>query len=290
VAGRQININVFKKLKSNAALGGHIISMLKKWTQLAFAHPLVQKKNDLDSPATTVLRRQIIQEKLFLKNLYSECYQFMAQALPKHIAGPIVELGSGAGFVKEYIPDCLTSEIIKIPDIDLILDGAHLPFPTGALKGIVMFDVLHHIPDAAPFFSNAAECIKPGGVIVMIEPWSTPWSRFVYRYLHHEPFVPDVKEWSFPIGGPLSQANSALPWIIFERDREKFEKDFPQYQVREVMLDFPFCYLLSGGVSFRSLVPGYTYNIIRKIENLSQPWMNSLAMFAKIILVRRASI
>jgi hypothetical protein len=98
-----------------------------------------------------------------------------------------------------------------------------------------------------------------------------------------------VKEWKLPAGGPLSQANSALPWIIFERDRKKFDKEFPQFQVKEIMLNFPFCYILSGGVSLRSMIPGNMYNVIRKIEDLSLPWMNSLAMFAKIILERKAA-
>ena len=262
--------------------------MLKKLLQLFFAHPLV-RKIDLDSPETTVLRRQIIQGKPFLKNFYHDCYLSIAQSLPNHIDGPVIELGSGAGFLKEYIPNLLTSEIIEIPDVDLILDGTNLPFSTNALRGIVMINVFHHIPNAASFFSDAAACIKPGGVIIIIEPWSTPWSRFVYRHLHHEPFELDVKEWKLPTGGPLSQANSALPWIIFERDREKFEKGFPQFQIKEIMLNYPFCYILSGGVSLRSMIPGNMYNVIRKIENLSQPWMNSLAMFAKIILERKAA-
>ena len=262
--------------------------MLKKLLQLFFAHPLV-RKIDLDSPETTVLRRQIIQGKPFLRNFYHDCYLSIAQSLPNHIDGPVIELGSGAGFLKEYIPNLLTSEIIEIPDVDLILDGTNLPFSTNTLRGIVMIDVFHHIPNAASFFSDAAVCIKPGGVIIIIEPWSTPWSRFVYRHLHHEPFELDVKEWKLPTGGPLSQANSALPWIIFERDREKFEKGFPQFQIKEIMLNYPFCYILSGGVSLRSMIPGNMYNVIRKIENLSQPWMNSLAMFAKIILERKAA-
>jgi len=262
--------------------------MLKNILQSLFVHPLV-RKIDLDSPETTVLRRQIIQGKSFLKKFYHECYLSIAQSLPNHINGPVVELGSGAGFLKEYIPNLFTSEIIKIQDVDLILDGTNLPFSTDALKGIVMIDVLHHMPNVASFFSDAAACIKPGGVIIIIEPWSTLWSRFVYRHLHHEPFELGVKDWKLPAGGPLSQANSALPWIIFERDRKKFDKEFPQFQVKEIMLNFPFCYILSGGVSLRSMIPGNMYNVIRKIENLSLPWMNSLAMFAKIILERKAA-
>ncbi len=35
----------------------------------------------------------------------------------------------------------------------------------------------------------------------MIEPWVTPWSRIIYKYLHHEPFDPHETEWCFPPTG-----------------------------------------------------------------------------------------
>lgn len=257
--------------------------MVKKFFKFLTAHPLT-RKIDLDSPEMTLRRRQIIQEKSFLRKFYHECYLSIAQSLPNDAAGPILELGSGSGFLKEYIPNLITSEIIKIPDVDIIFDGAKLPFSTNALAGIVMIDVLHHIPNAASFLSDAVNCLKPGGIIIMIEPWATPWSGFFYRHLHHEPFDQSAKNWKIPNGGPLSQANSALPWIIFERDREKFEDEFPQFHIQEIFLNFPFCYLLSGGISLRTSLPGELYTVVRKLENLTRPWMNSVAMFAKIIL------
>jgi hypothetical protein len=42
---------------------------------------------------------------------------------------------------------------------------------------------------------------------------------------------PDAADWSFPAVGPLSGANGALPWILFERDRARFEREFPQWVI-----------------------------------------------------------
>jgi 2-polyprenyl-3-methyl-5-hydroxy-6-metoxy-1,4-benzoquinol methylase len=50
---------------------------------------------------------------------------------------------------------------------------------TESLRGIVMTNVLHHIPDARAFLKEAARCLHPGGVIAMIEPWVSPWSRLI---------------------------------------------------------------------------------------------------------------
>jgi hypothetical protein len=49
----------------------------------------------------------------------------------------------------------------------------------------------------------------------------------------------------------------------------------------------PFRYLLSGGVSLRSLAPAWSFHICRCIEQALGPGMKWLAMFACIVLERR---
>jgi len=123
-------------------------------------------------------------------------------------------------------------------------------------------------------------------VIAMIEPWVTTWSRLVYGRLHHEPLQPDARDWEFPQVGPLSSANGALPWMIFQRDRAWFEREFPEWQIQGLHPCMPFRYLVSGGVSMRNLMPGWTFRFWHWLEDLLSPWMNSLAMFALIVLDR----
>ena len=89
----------------------------------------------------------------------------------------------------------------------------------------------------------------------MIEPWVTPWSRFVYTNFHHEPFEPTSPSWELDPGRPLSAANGALPWIVFERDRQMFDRQFPTLHIVSLDPLMPLRYLLSGGVSIRSAVP-----------------------------------
>ena len=261
------------------------LTMLRKIVQAYFSHPLVRDL-DIDSPEAILRHSRLIQEKSFLKNIYEEWYTSILASLAENRTGPILELGSGGGFLKDILPCLITSEILRIPTVDMVLDGQHLSFRKASLRGIVMIDVFHHLPDVRRFFCEAAYCVKPGGVIVMIEPWTTRWSRIVYKYLHHEPFLPDFKEWNFAGNGRLSGANSALPWIVFDRDRAKFEREFPEWRIKEIKLQMPFCYLLSGGMSFRSFAPGWLFDRIRRLEDKLQPWMNIWAMFASITLLR----
>jgi SAM-dependent methyltransferase len=162
-----------------------------------------------------------------------------------------------------------------------------LPFAAGSLRAIVMTNVLHHLPQPRRFLADAAHCVRPGGALVMIEPWVSPWSRFVYGRLHHEPFEPHARTWEFPATGPLSGANGALPWILFVRDRAQFEAEFPEWRIEHIQPGMPFRYLLSGGVSLRSLMPGASEGLWRGVERLMQPCMSRWAMFASIKLVRR---
>jgi SAM-dependent methyltransferase len=256
--------------------------MLKR----ALIHPLA-RNIDLDDPKATVVRRQILREKAFLRKLYGEWYRWIVTALPDQ-PGPVLELGAGAGFLNEYIPGLISSDLLHLPDLSLVLDAHCIPFRDGALRAIVMIDVLHHLPLPRSFFSEARRCVKGGGAVIMIEPWVTPWSTLIYGRLHHEPFQPRAEQWEFPSSGPLSGANGALPWIIFQRDLALFRREFPEWRVKSVDFDMPFSYLLSGGVSMRSLAPGSLFGLVRKLEKALDPWMDHLAMFSRVVLEKTA--
>jgi SAM-dependent methyltransferase len=228
----------------------------------------------------------VIFSKPFLKAIYNEWYSMLAAEVP---AGPgaVLELGSGAGYCDRYISGLITSEVFCCPSVQLVVDARQIPFRDRSLRAVVLTNVLHHIPDLQGFFGEASRCLREGGKILMIEPWVTPWSRFVYKHLHHEPFFPESQEWSFASSGPLSGANGALPWIVFRRDRLRFESEFPDLAIERIRPFLPFRYLLSGGIGMRSLMPSFTHSSWVRLETLLEPYMSILAMFAFIILRRR---
>jgi SAM-dependent methyltransferase len=251
------------------------------------AYPL-GKNISLDDPRTTLLRRRIIREKKFLEKIYQDWYRLLIDAIPAG-QGTVLELGSGAGFLKEIQKTILTTEVFSCPGIDAVLDAQHLPFPQQSILAILMVDVLHHLPSVREFFRGANRCVLPGGVMAMIEPWNTSWSRWVYQHLHHEPFDPQTPEWEFSSTGPLSGANSALPWIVFVRDRSKFESEFPGWKIEQLKPMMPFRYLVSGGVAMRPILPGGAYSLVCRVEKIIERWMNHLGMFAFIQLRRNAT-
>ena len=152
------------------------------------AEPLTKNK-DIDDPETTIIRKQIIQKKKYLNKIYYEWYNTLIENIPTN--SRYLEIGSGAGFIKKIKSDIITSEFFQIEGVDKVIDAQNISFEDQELDGILMIDVFHHIANVEKFFEEAKRCVKPGGQILMIEPWNTRWSKFVFTKLHHENFDPD---------------------------------------------------------------------------------------------------
>lgn len=238
---------------------------------------------DLDDPQTTVIRSKIIQEKVFLKNLYIDFYTFFKNSLaglPKK--RKLVELGSGGGFIKDIIPDVVTSDVIDLPDVDLKFSGTNMPFKNKSVDRFFMLNVIHHIYDPRLFFKEVDRCLKNKGKLVAIEPANTLWSSFIYQNFHHDEDFDPKGGWILKSQKALSSANGAIPWIIFIRDRKKFKKLFPNLRIRKIIPHSPIRYLVSGGLSYRQLLPSWTYPIVKGIEDLASPLSKYTGMFYTI--------
>src|SRR5215471_18288800 len=83
-------------------------------------------------------------------------------------------------------------------------------------------------------------------------------------------------------------ANGALPWLVFVRDRKLLEIKFPELEIETIEPMMPLRYLLSGGVSMRSLVPGVLYGPCKALEKAASHWNHKLGMFA-LFCIRKTS-
>jgi len=244
--------------------------------------PYMSKVKDLDATQTIILHSKIIQKNIFLKNIYTDFYMVFRDSLlglPKR--SKLVELGSGGGFLKKIIPDVITSDVIKLPNVDLHLSATHMPFKNESVDRFFMLNVIHHVHDARLFFKEVTRCLKRNGKLIAIEPANTVWSRFINKHFNYEDFDPQG-DWVFKSQNPLLDANGALPWIIFVRDRKKFEKLFPYLKIRKIILHTPIRYLVSGGLSYRPFLPSWTYPIVKTIEELVRQVSNYIGMYYTI--------
>ncbi|MEZ5006947.1 MAG: class I SAM-dependent methyltransferase [Chitinophagales bacterium] len=246
-----------------------------------------QSNIDLDAPATTMAHGEIILKKPFLKKLYIEWYQQFSELAKTLPEGKLLEIGSGGGFIKEINPNVLTTDILELPNVDIVMSAEDIPLEDNSVSGIFMINVLHHIKNSDAFLKEAQRVLKKGGKIFMVEPANTLWSRFFYRNFHHEGFDPSEKDWKVEGEGPLSDANGAIPWIIFKRDLHKFQQKYPDLVLEKRKDHTPMRYTLTGGLSFPSVVPGWSFKIVTFLENVFSFLFRYFGMFQTIIVKKK---
>lgn len=243
--------------------------------------PEAKELAGLDDEAAARVFRKILNRKPYLRALYRRFYRILLKEAG--VCAPLVELGSGSGFLPRLAPSVIASDILPAPGLDLRCSALKLPFRCGSVGAFLMFDVFHHVKDAGAFLAEMHRALKPGGRIVMIEPAATPFARFIYGRFHHEPFDPQAG-WTIDGGGPRSGANGALPWIVFVRDRARLERKFPGLRLNPPSLHTPFSYLVSGGLSFRQLLPSWTEPTVAFLESRLGPLMKHLGLFMTVTL------
>jgi SAM-dependent methyltransferase len=228
-----------------------------------------------------------------LRTLYAEWYGRVAAALPPASLGPRVELGSGPGFARGFIPELELTDLVKAPWHDREVSAEALPFADASLGGLVLFDVLHHVPSPRRFFVEAARALKSGGRVVMCEPYIGPLSYPVYKFLHEEPvdlradpLAPAARDARDPF-----DSNQAIPTLLFGRARFRsaFAREFPQLEVRAVEHLAGPSYAASGGFSRGALVPQVVWNALHALEaRLPEPVFRALGFRMLVTLEKRA--
>ena len=151
---------------------------------------LTEAKNlELDQIKTSIIHSQIISSKPILKQIYADYYQFFNSQLKRCPQGPKVELGSGGGFIKEFMPEIFTSDLVPLPKCDLITSATNLPFQDCSVAAIMLVNVFHHIDNVFDFLKESERILLPGGYLLMIEPeksskYSSSFTIQIFLRLH----------------------------------------------------------------------------------------------------------
>jgi len=205
-------------------------------------------------------------KKTVLAAIFQEWYGWIKQRL---IEGQVLELGSGPGFFKEYFPECIASDIVPAPWLNVVLDAETLPFAAESVANMVMMDVVHHLARPFAFFREAVRVLIPRGRIIILDVQISPFSYPVYAFLHHEPvnlsWSPDT------IGRPVKDpfdSNQAITSLIFGRYRDKFLAANPELTILERKYFSFLTYPLSGGFEHKGIVTEKNMSFFRKAEKV----------------------
>jgi SAM-dependent methyltransferase len=243
--------------------------------------------HEVDDPQRAALLRERLQGKAFLRRLYLETYGRYAACLARCPGeGLVVELGSGAGFAKDVLPEIVTSDVVPYPGVDRVVDATQMPFPARSVRALFLLNVFHHVPDVDAFLSEAERCLVPGGRLLVVDQHPGWISGPILRHVHHEPFDPAARDWQFASSGPLSGANGALTWMVFRRDVERLRRTHPGLTLVRYAPHTPLRYWMSGGLKSWSLVPGWMFPFATWVDRSLTRVSESFASFVDVELVR----
>ena len=243
---------------------------------------------EVGKPEWFSAQKAMINSKPLIKKCYDLWYKnFLSdiESVPD-TQSRVLELGSGSSYLKDMLPNVITSDVIE-GVADQIIDARQLPFEDNSLRAIVLSHVFHHIPDVQLFLSEAQRVLVPGGIIAMVEVTHTPFGKFFFSTFHPEPYDDETKDWTFPQADSMLDSNQALAWIVFNRDYEKFKNLFPSLLLEEQKFLPWFSYLLSGGVNLRSFVPKALCPMVSKMDNFLKP-LDGVFAIHKYLRIRKA--
>lgn len=231
-------------------------------------------------------RNRVVTEP-FLRQLYGEWYeQFIVEmeGLPE---GMKIELGAGGGFFKQVAPTIISTDSLPLSTNDLTFSPLSMPFNADSVSGIFMIDAFCQMEDTHAFLTEAQRVLRPGGKIIMIEPACSLWGRVANKWLCQKSFD-RAGAWSNTLSAAYQRVNSALAWIVFERDHSRFQDDFPNLTVQNMTYHTPLRYFLGGGNRFDlSFVPQSSYPFFRLADQWLSKHSQQWSMFVTVEIEKK---
>lgn len=244
----------------------------------------VSNQHQLDEYYT---RRKIWAKKPQIRLVYERWVNKIQKFL---VPGQLLEVGSGSGLLKDFLPEVILSDVFKLPWIDRVVDCMDLPFEENTLAGIISLDLLHHVAQPHAFLRQAAGVLKPGGRLFLIEPYITPVSYLPYKLLHHE----DVNFKDYHAGVDKKgkkadpwQGNSALANLVFKRDLKHWDSLQPDLHIIHRQIFSFFDFQVAAGFKPYALAPHWLFKHLVKVDDWISFLMPLLGHRIFVVLEKR---
>jgi SAM-dependent methyltransferase len=227
-------------------------------------------------------------KKKALRSAYGDFYDAIRQSMkPITQDGITVEIGSGIGSIKEFIPECVTTDMFPNPWIDRKEDVYELTFKNETVDNLLLFDVWHHLEYPALALRECRRVLRSDGRLIIFDPAMSATGLFVYGCFHHEPllFRHRFNEClEPPEAEPSSRyfaAQSAAHRVFVKKQQPRLLQDWRVLSVTPIT---SFSYLASGGFRGRQLYPDAAITWMNAIDRLLARWPKLFAARLLIVL------
>lgn len=209
--------------------------------------------------------------KPLLRILYGDFYRLIAKQLSHLPDSRPVELGSGLGNIKEFIPECLRTDIFPNPWIDQVENAYKLSFADETVSDLILTDVFHHLRYPGCALREFYRVLRKDGRVIMLEPYVSLLGILIYGAFHTEPIALTQKiEWCAPeawspedIDYYAAQGNATRVFI-----GHRFRSELKAWRTIKAIRLSAVAYAASGGYSGPQLYPKSILLLMKGLEKI----------------------
>jgi SAM-dependent methyltransferase len=221
-----------------------------------------------------LVNKECWSRKKTLRMIYHQFYKQIEQAT---VGDRIIEIGSGIGVGKEFIPNLEITDIYNNPWLDSVESAYKLSYKDKSIDTLILFDVWHHLEYPFAALNEFRRVLKPKGRVIIFDPDMSILGRIIYGLLHHEP-LGFTHKFQTQITKPITYfaaQSSAYRFFVKKQSPEALNK-WNKIETNRIV---SFAYIGTGGFKGPSLYPSWLFSAINAFDR-------SLQMFSNLFSVR----
>ena len=256
-----------------------------------------KEDNRMQSIANTKVARETYYSNKYnnVKFLLSKRFGWMNKFIKESDHG--IEVGSGAGFSKDFIKN----KNFKLTDLGndehldyKNIDAQNTGFKTDSLNFVIASNMIHHIPYPIKFFKEINRILKNGGRLIIFESYCSIFFQLATMIMKHEGFDFTLNVWDEE--EPKSDeknawhGNIAVPHLIFD-DRSRFNKEIGNlFEIEYEKLTECLIFINSGGVTSKTaFIPmnNFFLNILDYIDKVLIKFFPKIFCMGRRIVLKK---
>ncbi len=248
--------------------------MIKFFKKIQFSND----ENRMKSIANTKIARELYysSNSKNVQFLLNKRFSWMNNFIEENDVG--IEVGSGAGFSREFIlnKNFKLSDLGEDDHLDFKnIDAQSTGFGNDSFDYVIASNMVHHIPFPIKFFKEMNRILKKKGKLIIFESYCSLVFQLATILMKHEGFDFTLNVWDErePKSDETNawHGNIAVPHLIFD-DRKKFEENLGKYfKIEHEKFTECLIFLNSGGVTSKTkCIPmnNFFLNILHRIDEI----------------------